>query len=158
MKVVPTLAAANVVNLPPVMKKTKGKVDDKWSPKVMKFGFTVLPNLLLQAQAKLKISPVQFNVLVQLFHHWWDADKYPFLSKETIATRIGKSPRQVQRYITELEKKGLVARQARFNGRKAQTSNIYSFEGLITKLKALEPEFAKAAEQARLKKKKLEAA
>lgn len=154
----PYTVTANVIDLPSPPKKRKHKMDDKWSPKVMKFGFTPLPNLLLRAQAKLKIAPDEFNILVQLMLHWWDADDDPHLAKETIALRIGKSARQVQRYITRLEKKGLLTRKPRYLGKKAQTSNAYSLGGLVTKLKLLEPEFAKAAEQVRLKKKKLETA
>jgi hypothetical protein len=148
----------NVVALPLQPKKKKMRAEDKWSPKVMKLGYTPLPNLLLRAQAKLKLSPLQFNITAQLLMHWWDADDYPFLAKETIATRIGKSPRQVQRVLTQLEKKGYLKRVARYLGKKQQTSNAFSLDGLVTKLKSIEPEFTKAAEQARLKRKKLEAA
>ncbi|MBX9822784.1 MAG: hypothetical protein K2Y19_19405 [Afipia birgiae] len=60
----------------PFPKKTSGKrAEDKWSPQVLKLGYTALPNLLLRAQGKLKISPPQFNVLAQLCEHWWEADK-----------------------------------------------------------------------------------
>ena len=152
-----TTAGANVIQMP-LAKKTRLRAEDKWSPQVMKLGFTPLPNLLLRAQGKLKLSPVMLNVLVQLAEHWWEADKNPFPAKDRIATRMGKSPRQVQRYITQLEKGGFVARIQRFSGRKAQTSNEYSLAGLVAKLKALEPEFTKAKEQKKLKAKKLEKA
>jgi DNA-binding Lrp family transcriptional regulator len=95
---------------------------------------------------------------VQLAEHWWDADKYPYPAKDTIARRMGKSPRQVQRYITELEKAGLIKRIERFSGRKSQINNGYSFDGLIGKLKAIEPEFTRAANLKRQKVKKLETA
>src|SRR6185437_11078863 len=141
---------ANVIQMP-LPKKAKQRAEDKWSPQVMKLGYTPLPNLLLRAQGKLKLSPVMLNVLVQLAEHWWEADKDPFPAKDRIATRMGKSPRQIQRYIAQLEKRGLVKRIKRFLGRKAQTSNAYSLDGLITKLKAVEPEFAKEAEQNRIR-------
>lgn len=147
--------AATVIPLP--TKKGGKRAEDKWSPQVLKHGYTALPNLLLRAQAKLKITPMQFNVLAQLAEHWWDADKFPFPAKETIARRMNKSPRQVQRYITELENAGLIRRVERFSGRKAQINNGYSFDGLIKKLKELEPEFAKAKELKKVKNKKLEA-
>ena len=69
----------------------------------------------------------------------------------------GEEPRQVQRYITKLEKAGFVKRIERFSGRK-QTSNGYSLAGLVAKLKLLEPEFTKAKEMKKLKAKKLETA
>ena len=148
----------NVIPLPTAAKKKKMLAEHKWSAKVMKLGYTPLPNLLLRGQAKLKLSPIEFNIVVQLLMHWWDADDHPFLAKETIGIRIGKSSRQVQRCITQLEKKGYLKRLPRYRGKKAQTSNAYSLDGLVMKLKEIEPAFAKAAEQARLKRKKLEAA
>ena len=84
--------------------------------------------------------------------------KNPFPAKDRIAIRMGKSPRQVQRYITKLENAGFVKRIERFTGKKAQTSNEYSLAGLIAKLKAVEPEFTKAKEMKNLKSKKLEMA
>jgi predicted transcriptional regulator len=152
----PQTDTAKVINLP-LPKRTRNRAEDKWSPQVMKHGYTPLPNLLLRAQGKLKITPVQLNVLVQLAEHWWEADKDPFPAKERIATRMGKSPRQIQRYITQLEKRGLVKRIKRYSGRKAQTSNAYSLDGLVAKLKAVEPEFAKEMAQNQLRRKRLEA-
>jgi DNA-binding MarR family transcriptional regulator len=152
----PQTDTAKVINLP-LSKKTRNRAEDKWSPQVMKHGYTPLPNLLLRAQGKLEITPVQLNVLVQLAEHWWEADKDPFPAKDRIATRMGKSPRQIQRYITQLEKRGLVKRIKRYSGRKTQTSNAYSLEGLIAKLTAVEPEFAKEMAQNRLRRNRLEA-
>jgi predicted transcriptional regulator len=117
-----------------------------------------LPSLLLRAQAKLKINPVQLNVLIQLIEHWWEADKNPFPAKETIARRMNKSTRHIQRILTQLENVGYIKRIERFLGHKAQTSNAYSFDGLVKKLVALEPEFRKAAEQNKIRRKKVETA
>jgi Helix-turn-helix domain len=122
----------------------------------MTLGYTVIPNLLLQGQGRLGISPVQLNVIVQLIQHWWDAGSDPFLQKDTIARRMGKSPRQIQRYLTELEEAGLIKRIPRFKGHKAQTSNAYGLDGLVAKLTLIEPAFAKEAEQKRLRQKKVE--
>jgi len=153
-----TSETTNVIPLPMPPKKKRMRAEDKWSAKVMKLGYTPLPNLLLRGQAKLKLTPLQFNISAQLLMHWWDADDFPYLSKETIGTRIGKSPRQVQRVLTQLEKKGYLKRVPRYLGKKQQTSNAFSLDGLVAKLKTIEPEFSKAAEQARLKRKKLETA
>ena len=122
----------------------------------MKLGYTPLPNLLLRAQAKLGLSPMQLNVLLHLAEHWWEADKVPFVAKDTIARRMNKSPRQIQRYITQLERTGFVIRQERFRGYGVQTANGYSLNGLVKKLKLVEPEFSKLAEQNRLRRKKAE--
>lgn len=147
----------NVVKFP-VEKKELRRASDKWTPAVIKLGYTTLPSLLLRAQAKLKLNPSQINVLIQLIEHWWEADKNPFPAKETIARRMNKTPRHIQRILTQLEKAGHIKRIERFLGHKAQTSNAYSFDGLVKKLVALEPEFRKAAEQNKLRKKKVETA
>lgn len=147
----------NVVKFP-VEKKELRRAADKWTPAVIKLGYTTLPSLLLRAQAKLKLNPSQLNVLIQLIEHWWEADKNPFPAKETIARRMSKTPRHIQRILTQLETAGHIKRIERFLGHKAQTSNAYSFDGLVKKLVALEPEFRKAAEQNKIRKKKVETA
>jgi len=42
---------------------------------------------------------------------------------------MNKSPRQVQRILTQLEKAGHITRIERFLGYKAQTSNAYALDG-----------------------------
>ncbi len=148
-------ASAEIITLP-LAKKDRRRAEDKYGSAVMKHGYTMLPNLLLQAQGKLGISHAEFNVLVQLTAHWWEADKDPHPAKDTIARRMGVSSRQVQRYLTQLEEKGLIQRVKRFKGHKGQTSNGYALEGLVAKLKAIEPEFAKALEQKKMRQKKVE--
>ncbi len=150
-----TQSISNVVKLP-VEKKTRRRAEDKFGSRVLKHGYTMLPNLLLSAQGRLDISPMAFNVLVQLIGHWWEADRNPYPAKQKIATRMGKSPRQVQRYLTELEKLKLIERIERFTGQKAQTSNEYNLSGLVEKLNQLEPEFAKLLEQKKIKAKRVE--
>ena len=78
----------NVIQLP-VSKKEKRRAEDKFGAAVMKHGYTMLPNLLIQAQGKLGVGHAEFNVLVQLISHWWEADKNPHPAKETIARRMG---------------------------------------------------------------------
>jgi Helix-turn-helix domain len=147
---------ANVIAWP-IDKKARRRAEDKWSSQVIKLGYTPLPSLLLRAQAKLKLTPAQLNVLIQIIEHWWEADKDPFPAKETIARRMDMSPRQIQRILTQLEKSGHIKRIKRYLGHKAQTSNAYSLDGLVKKLAALEPEFRKAQEQNKLRRKKVEA-
>jgi hypothetical protein len=151
------MTTATVIKLPLAEASKKRSYADRWSASVMKLGYTPLPNLLLHGQAKLRLTPMQLNVLLQLAGHWWEADKAPFLAKDTIARRMGRTPRQVQRYITQLEKAGFVKRIARYRGYGVQTANGYSLDGLVKKLKAIEPEFTKIAEQNRLRRKKVEA-
>jgi DNA-binding transcriptional ArsR family regulator len=154
-KIIPA-SGGKIIKLPGLGKKDKRRAEDKFGVPVMKHGYTMLPNLLMRAQGKLMIGHAEFNVLVQLVHHWWDADKDPHPAKETIARRMGLSPRQVQRYITSLEKAGLVKRVERFSGRKAQISNGYDLSPLVKKLGVIEPEFRRAAEQGKVRQRKVE--
>ena len=145
------------LSLPTVPKADKSRAETKYGAAVMKIGYTVLPSLLLRGQAKLELSSIQMNVLIQLIEHWWVADKNPHPAKETIARRMQKSPRQIQRILTQLEQSGFIVRCERFNGLKSQTSNEYDLTGLVRKLKAIEPDFKKEAEQKRIRQKKVEA-
>lgn len=148
-------SGSNVIKLA-TAKRDKRRAEDKFGVPVMKHGYTMLPNLLLQAQGRLEIGHAEFNVLVQLIFHWWDADRDPHPAKDTIARRMGISPRQVQRYLTNLEEAKLIKRIERFSGRKAQIANAYDLSPLVQKLGAIEPEFRKAAEQKRLRQQKVE--
>jgi hypothetical protein len=91
--------STNVVLHPAAAPPRGRRAEDKWSKQVMKFGYTTVPNLLLRVQGKLGISPDQFNVLLHLIEHWWDAEKDPYPGKDTIARRMGRSSRMIQRYV-----------------------------------------------------------
>jgi hypothetical protein len=149
--------ADNVVPLP-INKKQHRRAEDKYTKPVIALGYTVLPSILFKGQAKLKLTPMQLNVLLHILEAWWEADRLPFLSKETISGRMRKNPRTVQRILTQLEKAGFIKRIERFDGPKRQTSNYFQPAGLVKKLVALEPEFRKLKEQNRNRRKKVEAA
>jgi DNA-binding transcriptional regulator YhcF (GntR family) len=118
----------------------------KWGKAVLGLGFCVIPSLLLRGQARLGISPVQLVILLHIIDHWWYAEQLPFPSKASIASRCNLSPRQVQRYLTELEDRGYIKRVDRFVDHKGQQSNYYDLSGLVAQLKRLEPEFSSVEE------------
>jgi DNA-binding transcriptional ArsR family regulator len=132
MKVVPLFAPAE-----------KKESEKKWGKAVMANGYCVLPSILLQAQGRLGVNAQEMVVLLQLVEHWWRADSKVFPKKEVIAQRVGLSARQVQRHIRQLEELKLVERKDRFRSG-LRTSNEYDLSGLVAKLKAIEPDFAKA--------------
>ncbi|MCJ2110496.1 helix-turn-helix domain-containing protein [Methylobacterium sp. E-025] len=127
--------------LPP---QEKRKADDKYGKAVMGHGFTILPKLLFETQAHLKISPTAFNVLLHLIYHWWDANDAPRPAIATVARRMGKSPRSLFRYFDELEAAGLLERVHRYKGKKKQTASAYVLTGLIEKLQKIEPQMTAA--------------
>jgi predicted transcriptional regulator len=123
--------------------------EKKWGRAVVKLGFSIIPSLIFRAQARIGLNPTQLAVLLQLADYWWDEERHPYPSKQTLADRLGLSPRQVQRHIAELELAGLVKRQERYAAHKGRLSNMYDLSGLVEKLKALEPEFREVNEMKR---------
>lgn len=103
----------------------------KWSKDLMAGGWTALPNVIFAEQRALGLDPLDINIVLHLSALWANADESPSPAKRTIATAIGVDPRTVQRRIAELEKKGLIRREARRDAAEGSKSNIYHFDGLI---------------------------
>ena len=138
-------ATASKTNVVPIKASPEQKQSEKkWGVAVMKLGYCILPSVLLQAQARLLINAQQMIVLLQLVEHWWTADGKVYPSKDTLADRIGLTPKQIQRHIKVLEQKGLVKRIPRVLKGRGKTSNEYDLSGLVKKLKDIEPDFAEA--------------
>ena len=138
--------ASNVVTLQP---KTTLKASEKlWGKPVMAHGFTITPNLLLQAQKRLDLQPRHVGVLLQLMSFYWDKSRPPFPTKGKLADLCNVSPKTIQRTLRELEEKGYIKRQERHHGgHNGIISNRYHFDGLEKKLKELEPEFTEVKKQ-----------
>lgn len=130
---------AKVIALP-ATKATKAS-ERKWGKAVMDRGFCMVPSLMLRAQARLNLNPTQLAVLMHLADYWWDVDRKPFPSKRTLGERLQLSPRQVQRYMAELEQMGYVQRIERTAAHKGKLTNEYDLSGLVRRLKEIEPEF-----------------
>lgn len=140
----------------PLKPKPRRRAEERWGKAVIDRGFTVLPSMLFWAQARLKLTPDEFNVVLQLAAHWWDANEDPRPAKDTIAERMGKDPRTIQRYLTQLERKGLARRIPRYQPGRGQGANAYSLVGLVKRLEELEPEFRKVIEQNRIRRQRVE--
>jgi len=120
---------------------TRKSSEKKFGKPVMDLGFCIVPSLLMQAQARLGINPVQFNIIMHLADIWWDAAHRPWPTKKLLADRMNMSERQIQRHIADLEEANLVRRIGRTRPGRGKTSNEYDLSGLVRKLQALEPEF-----------------
>ena len=143
-----TAAGDNVVPLR--RNKETGRASErKWGKSVMALGFSIVPSLLLRAQQRLGLNPTQLAVLMQLSDFWWDSERKPYPSKAALSDRLGLSPRQVQRYVAELEDAGLVKRTQRWSSHGGKTTNSYDLSGLVKRLQELEPEFRQVEERAK---------
>jgi predicted transcriptional regulator len=127
-----------------------------WTGPVIDRGYSIVPAILMWGQARLGITPNEMNVLLQIISHRWSPGNDPWIAKETIAARIGKDARTIQRCLTSLEKKGLVRRVRRFKPSKGQDANGYDVGELVEKLKAIAPEFAKVSDQNKRRRAKVE--
>lgn len=82
--------------------------EKKWGKNTSLIGWTAFPIALVFLQDELDISPVEFNVLVNLLVHWWDVDQHPFPAQTAMAHRMGMSKRSIQRALETLEEKKLL--------------------------------------------------
>lgn len=110
----------------------------------MRLGYCIIPSILLQAQARLLVTPQEMVVLLQLVEHWWRADSKVYPSYATLSERVGLSKKQVQRHIVSLEQKKLLKRIERRAKGRGKITNQYDLSGLVKRLKEIEPDITKA--------------
>ena len=122
-------------------KNSNNSTENRWGKNALAMGWTAIPASLFFLQGTLAISPVAFNVLMNLLTHWWKAYEWPHPSQESIAMRMSVSVRTVQRGLYELENKGLITRiktsrdHPKFKGR-----NIYDLTNLVESFNTLTPD------------------
>lgn len=123
------------------MKEKKITHEERWGSNALSMGWTAIPASLFFLQGTLSISPVAFNVLLNLITHWWKPYEWPHPSQEAIAIRMSVSVRTVQRGLYELESKGLLTKiktskeHPKYRGR-----NIYDLSQLVESLNDLTPD------------------
>ena len=143
-----TKQPTNVVSFPAAAPaKAEASHVQIWSKPVVALGYTALPSVMIQAQRRLGITPLQFNILAQLLDYWREPSRAPFPSKAEIAERIGVKPKTIQTNIRALEKAQLVTREMRKTAAGDWNSNVYHLDGLVARIKTLVPEFETAREE-----------
>lgn len=131
-----------VVSFPKAAAKKPSSTERIWGKAVYSHGYAGIPSLLIQAQRRLGINPLQMNVLIQLLDYWHEPSRKPFPTKKELANRIGVTDKTIQNTMRDLEKAGLIRREMRRTAAGDWNSNIYHLDGLVAKVQALEPEFA----------------
>jgi hypothetical protein len=137
-------AADNIVEFPatkPVLKPSSTVAI--WGKAVAGHGYAGVPSVLIRAQGRLGLSAMQFSIVVQLLEYWREPNRRPFPSKRDLAERMGASEKAIQLNIAALEKVGLISRELRRTPAGDWDSNIYHLDGLVQRVQALEPDFAK---------------
>lgn len=113
-------------------KKKIKENEKKWTRVLMEPGWTVIPSVILERQKALGLDATDMNIILHLARHWWYSEKLPYPSKREIADCMGIHPDTVRKRIARMENDGLISRNPRRDNKYGgQTSNSYSFEGLI---------------------------
>lgn len=146
----------NVVSLHPEPEKAS-PFDTLWGSDVRRHGYTAVPTMLVRAQNRLQLKPTAFCVLIQLIEHWRTKDRAPFPTKQQLADRLGVSQSTIQQTMRKLENAGFVQRTQHKTASGDWGANTYHLDGLVQKLKALEPEFAKERDERTKSRRRVEA-
>lgn len=113
-----------------------------WGKAVYGHGYAGIPSMLIQAQRRLGINPMQMNIIIQLLDYWREPSRKPFPTKRELAQRMDVTEKTIQNNTRKLERAGLLLREQRKTAAGDWNSNIYHLEGLVARVQALEPEFA----------------
>lgn len=107
-------------------------------------GFAPVPHLLLLHQSDLKLTSAELNVFLNIFMHWQDAGRMPFVHTITIAKRMGVSQQRAQRLVNSLKKKGMIERVP---GAKRGEPKRHDVRPLLLKLEPYAKEWAALKER-----------
>lgn len=140
---------SKVVKFPEKEKRRASSHERIWGRTVMEHGYTGVPSVLIQAQCRLGITPLQMNIIVQLLDYWREPERRPFPTKKEIGARINVSDKTIQNNIRQLEKAGLIHRELRRTASGDWNSNIYHLDGLVERIRKIEPDFREAREKRR---------
>jgi hypothetical protein len=150
-----TPSEPNIVPFPKA-EKVKSSTERIWGKAVRNYGYTGVPSILIQAQRRLGVTPLQMNILLQLLDYFFDPTRHPFPRKSEIADRMGVSAKTIQINMRALEQARLIHREIRKKAAGDYDSNVYHLDGLIERIQALEPEFRQAKEQRQRAKRQVE--
>ena len=107
-------------------------------------GFTPVPDILLRSQERMRLTPMELVVLLNVLMHWWEPGDWPHPRISAISDRIGTTPRTVQRAIRTLQDKGLLVHRLPEKRRAGGTIRRYDLSGLVARLQELAEEHREA--------------
>ena len=130
-----------VVDFPQPEKRRPSSTERIWGKAVLSHGYAGVPSLMIRAQKRLGLSPLQMNIIVQLLDYCYSPDCRPYPSKKSLADRIRFNSKTIQNNIRKIEKYGLIKREFRRTAVGDWNSNAYHLDGLVDRVRKLEPEF-----------------
>ncbi len=134
--------------------KTLRENERKWTKLLIKAGWTLIPNVILEKQQALNLDALDINILIQISSHWWTKEELPRPGVDSLADRVGASPSTVRRHIREMEKKELIKRIERKSGwHNGQQANYYDLRPLIEKAKPFAREIVEKKKKAEKERK-----
>jgi hypothetical protein len=133
----------------PVPKPTANTraIEARWGKTNVAAGWTALPSVLFQRRQALRLDSLDLNIILHLAGHWWDADRYPYPSVETLSKAVGVTERTIQRRIKELEKWDYVKRIWRSTPEGRNMANAYDLSGLVIACEPFAKEHIEGREQ-----------
>ena len=89
------------------------EIEKRWGKDLVAAGWTAIPNVLFECSQQLGLKHLDVVIILHLAGYWWHAGNDPYPTKQTLAAKIGVTPRTIQRSIAELEDKGYIKRHPR---------------------------------------------
>jgi DNA replication protein DnaD len=105
----------------------------RFGDKLLDYGFTSIPNVLLFNYTQLGISNQELVFILHLLSFWWGREK-PYPSLGLIAERMGITWRQAHRYAHSLEEKQYLTITERADEFGRRSTSEYDFTPLLKAL------------------------
>jgi len=116
----------------------KRRVEDVWTPRLAKEGFTQISNYFLANYTALGLSGSEPLLLIHLLRYKWGKDEKPFPKYATLAGLMGLHHRRVRAIMSSLEKRGFIKRIERRRENDRSDSNQFDLAPLFQKLEELQ--------------------
>jgi hypothetical protein len=107
----------------------------KWG-RALDAGFQIIPNVLIRAQTKLDLDPLDLAILLNIGLHWWTPHDLPYPRTSVIANRVGVSMRTVERRLEKMQASGLIVRHPPEKTKDGLSVRWFDLRGLVERLEA----------------------
>ncbi|MBV9689632.1 MAG: helix-turn-helix domain-containing protein [Ktedonobacteraceae bacterium] len=122
----------------PLSESVQRRLIAKFGEELLREGFDAMPKRIKRNCRQANMTPTEYFLMDIIWSYWYEADHLPWPSVETIARTMGKSTRQVQRYLKRMTEKGFLSVVPRHNTHAVQIANYYDFSPLFEKILTLD--------------------